>query len=269
MTEQDRPEEAPIKTRAWPRRRRAAPPTGGLAFREDGLVSPSESMPILESLVNKNSVVGEELRFLATRVLEWHRERHLKCLALTSALPGEGKSTVGIGVAAALAREPGRRVLLLEADLRRPSLTRTLGLPQYAGLSEYLNGENEDAPVRLVSPGGFCLLVAGQKECDRPESLGAKRMDSLLRRARERFDFVVVDTTPLLPVTDAVLMQDLVDGFLMVVRSRQTPRDAIDEAMAKLRPGRLVGLVLNDHKVERLSYKRYGYQRYGMAYGQE
>jgi capsular exopolysaccharide synthesis family protein len=248
------------------RRRRKAPAQGGPFFREEAAVVGVE-VPILESLREKHSVVGEELRFLATRVLKLQRERSLKCVVLTSALPGEGKSTVATGLAAALAREPGRRVLLLEADLRRPSLCAALGVSPRVGLSEFLNGQVENMPLRDVVPGGFSLVVAGQAEIERPEVLGSPRMQAVLEAARERFDFVLVDSTPLLPVTDAVLMQEMVDGFLLVVRARQTPRDAVDEALSKLRPDRLVGLVLNDHQVHRHSYKAYGYQRYGMAYG--
>jgi capsular exopolysaccharide synthesis family protein len=224
-------------------------------------------VPILDNLRDKRSVVGEELRFLAARVLDLQRERRLSCLAVTSALPGEGKSTVSTGLAGALAWEPGRSVLLLEADLRRPSLCARLGVPPSAGLSEFLTGQIEQMPLRRVNPGSFFLVVAGQAEFDRPEVLQSQRMEAALRGARQRFDIVLVDSTPLLPVTDAVLMQDLVDGFLLVVRSRQTPRDAVDEATSKLRPGRCLGLVLNDHTVYRHSYKAYGYQRYGMDYG--
>lgn len=268
MTEPERPgDDGPKPPMPRARRRRKTPAGADPFFREEPAVSVGLKVPVLESLLDKHSVVGEELRFLATKVLNLQRERSVKCLALTSALPGEGKSTVATGLAAALARDPGRRVLLLEADLRRPSLCAALGVSPRVGLSEFLNGQIENVPLRAVVPGSFFLVVAGQAEFERPEALGSPRMQALLKAARERFDFVLVDSTPLLPVTDAVLMQEMVDGFLLVVRARQTPRDAVDEAMAKLRPDRVVGLVLNDHQVYRHSYKAYGYQRYGMAYG--
>jgi capsular exopolysaccharide synthesis family protein len=188
------------------------------------------------------------------------------CLAVTSSLPGEGKSTITTGLAGALAREPGRRILLIEADLRRPSLQATLGLPPAPGLGEWLNGRIDYVPVRLVQPGGFFLLVAGQCELERPEFLGSPRMDSLLHAARGLFDLVLLDAMPILPVADAVLIQDLVDGFLLVVRSRQTPREALRDALARLRPDRVMGVVLNDQQEHRSSYRTRAYQRYGIDY---
>jgi succinoglycan biosynthesis transport protein ExoP len=239
---------------------------GSVGFCDEGLVSPGNAVAILESLNDSSSSVAEEMRLLAAKVHDIRRERGIACLALTSTGPGEGKSTISLGLAAALAREPGRRILLVEADLRRPSLAATLGLPPAPGLGEWLNGAFEYVPVRLVQPGGFFLLVAGKVELERPELLGSSRMDNLLRAARGLFDFVILDATPLLPVADAVLIQDLVDAFLMVVRSRQTSRDAIRDALARLRPDRVIGLILNEHHEPRSSYMTQAYQRYGMSY---
>jgi Mrp family chromosome partitioning ATPase len=88
-------------------------------------------------------------------------------------------------------------------------------------------------------------------------------MDGLLQAARGLFDIVILDAMPVLPVADAVLIQDLVDGFLMVVRSRQTPRDALRDALARLRTDRVVGIVLNDGQEYRSSYHSRAYERYG------
>jgi capsular exopolysaccharide synthesis family protein len=239
--------------------------SSNIGFCEEGTVVPAKVVPVVGSLKDSGSLVGEELRLLAAKVQDLRRERRISCLALTSALPGDGKSTVSLGLASALAREPGRRVLLLEADIRRPSLTPTLGLPPAPGLGEWLNGKLDYVPVRRVEPGGFFLLVAGQADLERPEALGSPRMDALLRATRGLFDFVLLDAMPLLPVADAVLIQDMVDGFLLVVRSRQTPRDALQEALARLRPDRVVGVVLNDHEEHRDSYRARAYHRYGLG----
>jgi capsular exopolysaccharide synthesis family protein len=240
--------------------------SGGVDLRESGQVASDQAVPIISSLLKeKNWFIGEELRLLAARVHDLRRDKGVACLAITSALPSDGKSTVSVGLAAALAREPGRRVLLIEADVRRPSLNKTLHLPPAPGLGEYLNGSAEHVPIRIVEPGGFSLLVAGQAELHRPESLSSKRMSRLVRTARGRYDFVLLDAPPLIPVADSVLIQDMVDGFLLVVRSRQTPRAAIDEAVAKLRADAILGLVLNDHRVYRDSYRAYAYERYGAS----
>jgi polysaccharide chain length determinant protein (PEP-CTERM system associated) len=239
---------------------------GEAPFRDEGIVTPRKVVPVIECLQDRNSVVGEELRLYRANLLDVCRRLKVSCLALTSALPGEGKSTLSVGLASALGREPGRRILLIEADLRRPSLMDTLGLPPAHGLSEWLNGTLDYVPVRFVDAGGFFLVAAGQTGLKRPEVLGSPRMDAVLRAARRLFDFVVLDAVPVLPVADTVLMQDLVDGFQLVVRSRRTPRDAIHNTLAKLRPDRVIGVVFNGHREYKTSYKYYGYRRYGMAY---
>jgi succinoglycan biosynthesis transport protein ExoP len=240
---------------------------GEAQFRDEGIVMPRKVVPVIESLEDPNSVVGEELRVFGASVLDLCRRNRVTCLGMTSALPGEGKSTLSVGLASALGREPGRRVLLIEADLRRPSLAGSLGLPPAHGLSEWLNGTLDYLPVRRVEPGGFFLVAAGQTLLRRPELLGSPRMDAILVAARRMFDLVVLDAVPVLPVADTVLMQDLVDGFQLVVRSRRTPREAIHDTLAKLRPDRILGVVFNGHQEYKASHKYYGYQRYGMGYG--
>jgi capsular exopolysaccharide synthesis family protein len=234
-------------------------------FSDEGTVRPAKVSPIMESLTNADSVVGEALRLLGARVQKLREDRKMGCVAVTSPLPGDGKSAVALGLAGALAREGGRRVLLVEADLRRPSLTSTLGLPPSPGLTEWLKGGLEYVPLRLVEPGGFFLLVAGQVGLEQPELLGSPRMDALLRAARRLFDMVLLDAVPVMPVTDTVLIQELIDGFLLVVRSRQTPRDALQEALTRLRSDKILGVVLNDHEEYRDSYRSYAYGRYGMV----
>jgi capsular exopolysaccharide synthesis family protein len=238
---------------------------GEAPLRDGGVVTPSKVVPIIEALADRNSVVGEELRLFRANLIDLCRRHGVRCLGLTSALPGEGKSTLSAGLASALAREPGRRILLIEADLRRPSLTQTFGLPPSHGLSEWLNGTLDYVPVRFVDAGGFFLIAAGQTGLRRPELMGSPRMDAVLKAARRLFDLVLLDAVPVLPVADTVLMQDLVDGFQLVVRSRRTPRDAIHDALAKLRPDRVIGVVFNGHKEYKSSHKYYGYHSYGMA----
>jgi capsular exopolysaccharide synthesis family protein len=234
---------------------------------EDGTIVPTRECSILASVNDSRSVAGEEIRLLRAKLQRICKARALSCIALSSALPGEGKSTVAVGLAAALAREAKGRVLLVEADLRRPTISEALGLAPAPGLSEWLNDGLSRIPVRRIGHGGFFLLVAGQAPLSRPEALGTPAMEALLRAARRDFDFVLVDTPPVLSVADTILLQDLLDGFILVVRSRLTPRDAIVEAVGRLDPGKVLGLVLNDHREYRHSYASYAYERYGMTYG--
>ena len=238
---------------------------GGVDFFLDGVVTSTNPVPIIDSLRDAHSVGGEELRLLRAKVRTLRLQRGVKCIGLSSALPGEGKSTISLGLATALAREAGCRVLLIEADLRRPSISSTLGVPPAPGLAEWLNGNLDRVPIRVVQPGGFRLLVAGCAPLESPESVGSPLMEALLRSAREAFDYVLLDGPPVLAVSDTILMQDLVDGLLIVARSRLTPREAILDALGRLRADKILGLVLNDHREYRHSYQAYAYERYGMG----
>jgi capsular exopolysaccharide synthesis family protein len=238
-----------------------------VSFRDAGAVALTRRVPIIESLKDSRSIIGEEFRLLRAKLQEIRQKRPLGCIALVSALPGEGKSTIALGLATALAREPGKRILLVECDLRRPSISLDLGLPPHPGLAEWLNGAVDHVPIRLVEPARFYLVCAGKAALERPESVGSPRMEALLNSACEHFDLVIVDATPILPVADTVLLQDLVDGFLLVVRSRMTPRGAIQEALGRLRADKVIGVVLNDHREYRDSYMSYAYHGYGMSEG--
>ena len=242
------------------------PAPGDIHFLEDSVVRLTTPVPIIESLADRHSIIGEELRLLRAKLQAIRQQRSLGCIALTSALPGEGKSTLSLGLAAAHAREPGKRVLLAEVDLRRPSLSSTLGLAPAVGLAEWLNGALDQLPIRRVQPAGFHILSAGEVPLERPENIASPLMEALVESARRAFDLVILDAPPVLPVADTLLLQDLVDGYLVVARSRLTPREAILDALGRLRPEKILGLVLNDHREYKHSYTAQAYSRYGMKY---
>jgi Mrp family chromosome partitioning ATPase len=225
-------------------------------------VVPEPSDTTILTALSAGSVVAEEFRLLIAKLRVLNEERPVRSLGLVSAVAGEGKTTLSLGLAAALARQQGRRVLLVEADLRRPSLERYLGLGPSPGVSDWLRGEINEIPVRKVIPAGFYLISAGRGELQRPELLGSRRMAGLFETVRRGFHYVVADCPPLTPVADSVVLQDFLDGFLLVVRAEVSPRDKLVRAVAQLRPGRVLGTVFNDQR-ELLS--RYiGYRpRYG------
>jgi Mrp family chromosome partitioning ATPase len=216
-------------------------------FDESSRVVPARPEPVMQAMLHPGSAAWEELRMVASKVRSL--EQPLRCLGLVSASPGEGKTTLAIGLAAALAQEPGRRVLLLEADLRRPAIERYLGLPADQGVGDWLEGTlGRRVPVRRLVPQGFFLLAGGRTVGRRPELLQGKRMPQLIAAARQYFDYVVVDCPPLGPVADSLMLQDLVDGFLCVVRSRHTPLDLIQKGLERLKTDRVRGIIFNDHR---------------------
>jgi len=223
--------------------------------------SEAQAMPTgaVPSALVAPGVVFEEFRALAARVRALDRERPLRCIGLVSAVPGEGKSTVATGLALALARGPGQ-VLLVEGDLRRPTLTQNLGMPPSTGLAEWLDGGAGPLNVRQVKPSALYLLSAGQS-LERQKAFAdageVDRMRALLEEGRRRFDYVVVDCPPLFPVADAVILQELLDGFLVVVRERYAPLETILRALDRLDADRLRGVVLNDHFELIPRYRKY------------
>ena len=116
-------------------------------------------------------------------------------------------------------------------------------------------------PVRMVSPPGFAVIPAGRERLNRPELLGSDRMGALIGACQLSFGFIVVDCPPLSPVADAVALQDLLDGFLLVVRARHTPAEEIQRAVARLKENRIQGIVFNDQSqilpTGYSSYRRY------------
>jgi succinoglycan biosynthesis transport protein ExoP len=227
-------------------------------------VVPQVTVPVLQAVQTTGSALGEELRLLRAKLRSLGQERPVACVAMISAGPGEGKSTLSLGLAATLAQEPNRRVLLLEADLRRPTLETYLGLPRLPGLSEWLAGEGSPLGVRRVGPRGFFLLPAGCAPLGQPELLGSERMESILSVARQTFDFIILDCPPLVPVADSLLLQDMVDGYLCVVRARHTPRHVLRRALANVKQDRILGLVLNSHREILDAYQRNAYRQYGL-----
>ncbi|HEX6736778.1 MAG TPA: CpsD/CapB family tyrosine-protein kinase [Vicinamibacteria bacterium] len=228
-------------------------------FEEAGQARAQPSTPLVAAALGGDTLVTEQFRLLRARVRGINETRPFRCFGIGSAASGEGKTSVAVALAAALGQEPGRRVLLLEADLRKPSVDAYLGLARTPGLVEWLEGKGASVSVRRVLPGGFFLLSAGVAALQNPEVLGSARMAGLLEAARQSFDTVVVDCPPILPVADAVVLQDLVDGLLVVVRARHTPRETVLKGLSMLKPDRVQGLVFNDHHEILTRYYSYGY----------
>jgi Mrp family chromosome partitioning ATPase len=217
-------------------------------FEEERRVS-AHPDAVLQAIFDGRSLPGGQLRLLGTRLRALGRDKRLRRIGVVSATLGEGTTTVSLGLARALALDRQRRVLLLELDLRRPALDRLLGLaPPRIGLGEYLRGKGETPVLRRPMEGGYWLLSAGAHPLEKPDILSSPRLPILLKAADRVFDYVIVDCPPLLPTADAVLAQDLLDGFVFVVRSRHSPRETIQQAVSRLRPGAIAGVVLNAHR---------------------
>ena len=221
-------------------------------------------------LENPSSQLAEAFRALRTSLLLSNVDSPPKTILVTSALPQEGKSTTSMNLAIALVQQ-GTRVLLIEGDLRRPTLHSRLNITS-PSLSGALASRNGDRPKITQHPGvpGLFFLPAGPKPPFPAEALASERMKELLSTWREEFDFVVIDSPPLLSVTDGVMLSRSADAVLLVVRSEQTTRQSLLRARDLLRRAQasLVGVLVNDVDVNSPDYyQNYGY--YGSKYGKE
>jgi capsular exopolysaccharide synthesis family protein len=216
----------------------------------------------LVSLLNPASFAAEQYRVLCYAMEQARKDADLQVMAVTSPGVGDGKSTTAINLAGALAQPTAARVLLIEADLRRPSFTEYLGLvPSMdhnlarAVLDSSLTLQDV---VRPYLPFNLAVLPAKHPSAAPHEVFQSPRLGELLREARRDYDYVIMDTPPLIPFPDCRFIEKWIDSFLVVVTAHKTPRKLIKEALDAMDPAKIAGFVFNgDHRlVPRLS-RRY------------
>lgn len=240
------------------------PVTAGLEperAREPAEEPPEGVEEHLVSLLTPTAFEAEQYRGLRHTVEQLHKTARLSIVAVSSPVAGDGKTMTAINLAGALAQAPEARVLLVEADLRRPSVAHRLGLGDSdgCGLVDAILGPGFalDNVVRRRSPFNLSVLPAGRRLTAPYELLKSARLGELLEEARRRFDYIVVDTPPLVPIPDCRVIGKWVDGFLVIVAAHKTPRRLVEEALKVVEPAKIVGLVFN--KDDRLLSGYYGY----------
>ena len=216
----------------------------------------------------RNALAAEQFRVLAGRVIQARAKKGTRVLAVTSALPGEGKSTLAMGTAVTLARDYLEDTILIDGDLRNPSVSARLGRDDEKGLMNVLAGECDlDAALFQHSHPNLKVLTVGTSDMDRL-GLPAMRlqMQKLLDDLKHRGVFVILDAPPILPMADMNLYSEIVDGMVLVVKANLTPQHVVIEALEFLAGGSVVGAVLNDllNIQGRSYYSGYTSTRYGM-----
>jgi succinoglycan biosynthesis transport protein ExoP len=220
------------------------------------------------------SQMAESYRALRTSLLLTSLGTPPKVILITSALPEEGKTTTSINCAIVLAQK-GTRVLLIDADLRRPSIHKTLGMGPKVGLSNVLTGAItlQEATIRSTILPNLFVLPAGTSPPNPAELLASAEMKDVLSKLREQYDHIVVDTPPTLSVTDAVVMSTRADAVVLVIRSGQTTKQALRRARDILMQvnARVCGVLMNAVNLNSPDYHYYyEYQgKYGERYYQE
>jgi len=206
----------------------------------------------------------EEFRTLRSRLYQIREKQPVRTVLITSPLPGEGKTFVVANLAQVIARQYERRALLIDADLRFSRLHVPLGAPSSPGLSDYLLGEADEFSILQRGPRDNLFLIPGGKQVSNPvELIGNGRLKNLLHRLAPIFDWIILDSPPAVPVSDASLLADFCDGILLVVQAAVTPFDVAQKARQGFQNKPLLGVVLN--RVEPgeaySAYYRYYYEQ--------
>ncbi len=239
-----------------------APVLGAMAYDRA-----AASTPLITSLGTHHPRF-EAVRILRTNLQFLDVDRDHKVITITSSLAGEGKSTTACNLAIALA-QTGTRVVLVEGDLRRPRVSEYLSIEKSVGLTTVLVGRVAlDAALQQAGTPGLDVLASGALPPNPSEILQTKAMTALIAELRHRYEVVLIDAPPLLPVTDASLLASISDGAILVVKHGSTGREQIRTATDRLQSvgARLLGTVLSMSPERELS--RYGYG-YGYGYGPE
>lgn len=205
----------------------------------------------------------EQYRRLAVTLHQIKAERPFKVLMVSSALPLEGKTLTSVNVALTLSESYKSRVLLIDADLRRPSLHSLFALPNTKGLSDTLRGAEQPLPTLSVS-NQLTVVLAGRADRDPIAGLTSQRMRDILSQAAEQFDWIILDTPPVGLISDARLLANLTDGVLLVTGAGSTDYKVVRNAIDELGRARIVGAVLN--RVDEDLIAPSGY--YGDYYGE-
>jgi receptor protein-tyrosine kinase len=223
------------------------------------------SPKLRHTLVTANGIqpVGvEQYRRLGATLHHIQAERGTKVLLIASAVAAEGKTLTATNLALTLSESYGRRVLLVDADLRRPALHDVFQVPNAVGLGTHLRGSGDTGVSVIRARPRLSLLTAGPPDSDPLGALTSGRMPQLIAEARAVFDWVIIDTPPIALLSDARLIADMADATILVIRAGRTPFEMIQRAVRALDPRRIIGTVLNGVDTSGMS----GYEAYQEYY---
>jgi capsular exopolysaccharide synthesis family protein len=213
----------------------------------------------LVSVGAEESLGAEKFRFLAVRLRQMRQSRPLKKILITSTIPQEGKSTVAANLACTLARRKQHKTLLLEGDLRRPTAADKFGLGRLTGLCDWLSGQVENINLYRLESLGFWILPAGSAPENPLELMQSGKMANLMLQLEAWFDWIVIDSPPVLPLADASIWSRMADGILLVTRRGITEKKQLQRGLEAIERSKLLGALVNSSS--NAAHSDY-YQRY-------
>jgi len=213
----------------------------------------------LVSVGAEESLGAEKFRFLAVKLRQLRQSRTLKKVLITSTIPQEGKSTVAANLACTLARRKQHKTLLLEGDLRRPAVAEKFGLGRLPGLCEWLSGKTENINIYRLESLGLWILPAGSAPQNPLELMQSGKLPSLMEQLESWFDWIVIDSPPVLPLADASIWSRLSDGILLVTRKGITEKQQLQRGIEAIERSKLLGALVNSSS--NVAHSDY-YQRY-------
>lgn len=230
----------------------------------------------LVSFFAPSSMVTEQFRRLRTHIIKPNTPATTKTIMITSAMPGEGKSLVSINLAVIIALELHSHALLVDCDLRNPSISRLFGLHEEKGLSNYLLGEAE-IPDLLIKTAvdKLTIIPAGPLQENPVELIGSEKMKNLIKELKTRYEdrYIILDSSPILATTEPTVLNQMADGIILVIKSGETARETIEQAIRSLDKNKIIGVVLNniEFKTKALIQKHFGskYQYYDYRYARQ
>jgi capsular exopolysaccharide synthesis family protein len=216
----------------------------------------------LVAVGEEGSLGAEKFRFLAVRLRQLRQSRTLKRVLITSTIPQEGKSTVAANLACTLARRKQHKTLLLEGDLRRPTVADKFGLGKAPGLSEWLRGETATLNIYRLEALGLWVMPAGSAPENPLELMQSGKLAALMEQLNAWFDWVIIDSPPVLPLADTSIWGRLADGIVLVTRKDITEKKQLQRGLEALERSKLLGALINGSTDA--AHSDY-YQRYGPA----
>jgi capsular exopolysaccharide synthesis family protein len=219
----------------------------------------------LVSLTESEGIAAENFRFLGVRLRHMRRERPLQKVLITSTIPHEGKSMVSANLACTLARKKQQRTLLVEGDLRRPSLLQMFGIDNMPGICEWVQGESSQITniyhldIPHLENSGLWILPAGRCTGNPLELLQSGKLHAFTDQLATLFDWIIIDSPPILPLADTSVWSRMADGILLITRHGVTEKHQLQRGLEALDHKKVIGALLNGSQSSALSDHYYNY----------